>query len=233
MTRALAALLLTGVVPCGVAGCADAPDVTVFAAASTTGVVEAVAREAPGDVRVSAAASSVLARQIAAGAPADVFVSADPDWLDWLSQNGPDPIRQSVVATGALVVIGKRGAETDDPALALAGRVAVADPSHVPAGRYARKALERQGLWSGIQPRAVYTGDVRAALVAAQAGAADRAVVYASDVGRQPGIRILYRFAPMPEIQFAVAQLTPAGRAVYDALVAPQPWRAAGFGPAP
>ena len=225
MTRALLAALV-------LAGCTDAPDATVLAAASTVDVVEPVASELSADVRVSGAASSVLARQIAAGAPADVFVSADPEWVDWLAGRGVGVLRQSVVATGALVVVGA-GEASDDAGAALAGRVAIADPSHVPAGRYARKALERQGLWRRVRPRAVFTADVRAALVAVQTGAADRAVVYASDLSRQSRARVLYRFDPMPEIQVVVAQLTPAGGPVYDALVAPEPWRAAGFGPAP
>ncbi len=226
MTRGLLAALV-------LAGCADAPDATVFAAASTVDVVESVVGESSRDVRVSGAASSVLARQIAAGAPADVFVSADPAWVDWLAGRGVGIVRQSVVATGTLVVVGASGAAAGDAESALAGRVAIADPSHVPAGRYARKALEREGMWRQVQPRAVYTADVRAALVAVQTGAADRAVVYASDLSRQSDVRVLYRFDPMPEIRFVVAQLTPAGGPAYDALAAPEPWRAAGFGPSP
>lgn len=224
MIRALAVCAL-------LAGCADPPQTVVFAAASTTDVVEAVvARHPDADgIAVSIAASSVLAQQIAAGAPADIFVSADRQWVDWLSEQGVRINHRHIVATGRLVVVGPPGSDQEAP---FQGRVAIADPSHVPAGHYARRALDALGQWTTVKPKAVFVADVRAALAAVQTGAADRAIVFASDIYRQRGVEVVYRFPEMPEIQFVVAEIG-AGGSVYDSLVAARPWLAAGFEAAP
>ena len=221
-----------GVLVLALVGCAERSDVVVFAAASTTDVAESVARavtaETGQSIVVSVGASSVLAQQIARGAPADVYVSADPAWVEWLDGQGVAIAARRVVAGGRMVVVGPLGSTAADARSALKGRVALADPSHVPAGRYARQALDTEGLWDEVEPRAVFTGSVRGALAAVETGAADRAVVYASDaaVGR---VARLWAFPPSPAIRFEVARLTRRGRAAYDALVRPEVWEAAGF----
>ena len=228
LAAGLAALSVT-------AACGEAPGPVVFAAASTTDVVQGVAdrlgAQAGRPVAVSVGASSVLARQIAAGAPADVYVTADSAWVGWLVARGVAVRRRRVVAGGRLVVVGPAGARAPSLAGALAGRVALADPSHVPAGRYARRALERAGLWGEVGPRVVAAGDVRAALAAVQTGAADRAVVYATDAAKAAGVAVVWRLPPSPGVRFEVAQLTPAGAGAYAALVRPEVWAAAGFEP--
>ena len=60
-------------------------------------------------------------------------------------------------------------------------RVAIGDPAAVPAGVYARQYLEKEGLWTAVEPRIVPTGSVRAALAAVESGAADAAIVYRTD----------------------------------------------------
>ena len=69
----------------GLGARAHAP-VTIFAAASTAGAIEAVAKGFEvfnaGSVRAVFAASSILARQIAQGAPADIYLSANAAWMD-------------------------------------------------------------------------------------------------------------------------------------------------------
>ena len=229
MTRAVAVVLL-------LAGCADAgAGPVVFAAASTGDVVRAVAE--PLGAVVSVSASSVLARQVAQGAPADVLVSADPAWVDWLAGEGVAVLDRRVVASGRLVVVGAAGAApAASVASALAGvdRVALADPTHVPAGRYARRALERLGLWDAVEPRVVAAGDVRAALAAVETGAAARAVVYASDARVSPRVRVV---AEVPTdaagpIRTEAALLSRRGRQVFDALIeADAAWRDEGFCP--
>ena len=198
----------------------DAP--VVFAAASTADVVREIADSAV----VSVAATSTLARQIAAGAPADAFVAADPAWIDWLVERGVTVRARAVVATGAVVIVGPAGA-----AEAFDGdRFALADPAHVPAGRYARRALEAEGRWAEVAPRVVPLGDVRAALAAVQTGAADRAVVYASDADAAPGVAVLHRFGATVRPRFEVAALTARGERLARALAADRAaWAAAGF----
>ncbi len=73
-------------------GTAQSQEVTIFAAASTTGAVQDAARafEQASGVRVRAvfAASSTLAKQVAAGAPADLYLSASSRWMDYLEERG-------------------------------------------------------------------------------------------------------------------------------------------------
>ena len=224
-------------------GCVGDDGAVVFAAASTSDVLEAVAEAETVEGRpttVSVAASSVLARQIAQGAPADVLVSADPAWVDWLGGAGVAIVDRQVVARGRLVVVGPADAPevaSVADALARVARIALADPSHVPAGRYAQSALGRLGLWEDVSARVVATGDVRAALAAVETGAADRAVVYASDARASSRVRMLAHVpeTASPEIAFEAALLDATdGRAVFEAITGPagaRQWRAAGFDP--
>ena len=220
-------------------GC-DRPAATVvFAAASTSSVAQDVARqverETGREVVVNVGATSTLARQIARGAPADVFLAADPAWVDWLETRGV-PVRQrQAVAGGRLVVVGPVGSgHAPDARRALRGRVALADPSHVPAGRYARRSLVAEGLWAEVEAHVVVVGDVRAALAAVEVGAADRAVVYASDAARSRRAEVVWRLPPSPAVRFEAARLdTDRGDEAYLALLRPGVWASAGFDPAP
>jgi molybdate transport system substrate-binding protein len=165
----------------------------VFAAASLTDVAAAVAGEfeqASGrSVQLGFGGSSALARQIAAGAPVDVFLSANPGWVDHLIREGRarGDDRRVFAANRLTVVVapGRPGPGTLAD-LAVLKRVALADPAAVPAGIYAREMLEKAGLWAAVKPRVVPTQDVRAALALAETGAADAAIVYATDARRAP-----------------------------------------------
>ena len=214
----------------------------VFAAASTTDVVHVIADRRGADghpVAVSVGASSTLAHQIARGAPADVFVTADPAWIDWLEEKGVSVLDRRSVARGRLVVVGPHSASPDTSfglAVEGASRVALADPSHVPAGRYARAALEQAGLWERTAPHVIATGDVRAAMAAVETGAADRAIVYASDARASRRVRVLFAVpaSAAPAIRYEVARLTRAGRRVADLLTddaSRSVWASAGFDP--
>ena len=223
-----------------VAGCADAPGVVVFAAASAADVAEdAAARaEAEGEpVAVSVGATSTLARQIAAGAPADVLVAADGAWIDWLVGEGVDVRERAVVARGRLVVVARDRAPAAALAEALggAGRIALGDPAHVPAGVYARDALGRAGLWEAVRSRVVPQPDARAALAAVETGAAGVAVVYASDARVSDRVRVVFTVdaRAAPPVLYEVALVGPgAGRAAFDALGDSGLWARHGFEPA-
>jgi len=167
------------------------PPLTVFAAASLRAVVDDAARawgERNGrEVRVSYGASSTLARQVGQGAGADVVLSANPRWIDWLDERGelaPDSRRG--FAGNALVVVAPRARPfrwepTASLAAAFDGKLALGDPSHVPAGVYARQALERLDQWDALAGRVVAASDVRAALRFVSDGGAPAGIVYRTD----------------------------------------------------
>jgi molybdate transport system substrate-binding protein len=217
--------------------------ITVFAAASLTDVVEELGRqfEAAHGARVVASVgpSSDLARQIAAGAPADVFLSASPEWTAFLAEQTTLAAPPQALASNRLVVLGPPGsAPISAPSdLLRFERIAVADPSHVPAGQYAREALEAEGLWAQVEPRLVPTLDVRAAVATLQRGAADAALAYASDTLAAPALAVLLDWpdASHPDVRLEGAAVTERGRAFLAFATAPAQqavWRRYGFRPA-
>ncbi|MBK1667188.1 molybdate ABC transporter substrate-binding protein [Rhodovibrio sodomensis] len=166
--------------------------VTVFAAASTTDAVQAVLsafREThPGiPVRASFAASSTLAKQIARGAPAHLYLSANAGWMDYLERRGAiDPDSRIDLLSNRLVLVAPTAAKVSAklPALPEAlgdRRLAIGDPAHVPAGIYAKQALQSLGLWGRLRDRLAYAANVRAALALVARREAAAGIVYATD----------------------------------------------------
>jgi molybdate transport system substrate-binding protein len=199
--------------------------VIVFAAASLTTLFERLAREAQSGanlaLRFSFAASSVLARQIEAGAGADVFASADREWMQHLVRRGFVDPSEVVSAFGnrlALVVPAENTAEIaigpgfDLAAIVGSGRIAIGDPAHVPAGRYAEAALRQLNLWEYSKPRLARAENVRAALAMVERGEAPVGIVYRSDARLSQRVRIaaLFPSETHPAILYPMA--IPAGR---------------------
>lgn len=182
--------------------------VTVFAAASLTDVLEEVGRAYTASTRVpvrfSFAASSALARQIESGAPAEVFVSADQDWMDHLATRHLIQRATRVdVVTNALVLVAPADSPVQlriAPGFALAaalgrnGRIATGDPVTVPAGRYAKAALSKLGVWKSVEKRLIPADNVRSALNFVALGEAPLGIVYATDARGNARVRVVDSF---------------------------------------
>ncbi len=167
-------------------------DLTVSAAISLKETLAEIApafeKANPGvAVRLNLGASGDLQRQIEAGAPVDVYVSAAARNMDVLERwGGVDPRTRRDIACNRLVVVVPADAEAPPASLeALAGakNVALGNPKTVPAGEYARQALEAAGLWERLRPSFVFSENVRAALEYVARGDADAAFVYVTDAG--------------------------------------------------
>jgi molybdate transport system substrate-binding protein len=185
-----------------------AADVRVFAAASLKNALEDAAKPFMAKtgiaVRFSFAASSALARQIEQGAPADLFASADAEWMDYLmTRKLVRPETRIDLLGNRLVVVAARDSAISDLPLAPAafqavlgpsGRLATGEVTAVPAGRYAKSALEHLGLWTALQPRLAQTENVRAALLLVSRGEAPLGIVYATDAAVDPNVRIVATF---------------------------------------
>ena len=52
------------------------------------------------------------------------------------------------------------------------GKLATGDPDHVPAGKYAKAALAKLGVWSDIESKLARAADVRGALTLVERGEA-------------------------------------------------------------
>jgi molybdate transport system substrate-binding protein len=180
---------------------------TVFAAASLKNalddVVKAHETRNGGRVVVSYAASPALARQIEAGAPVDIFVSADMDWMDYLSKRGliQQSSRQNLLRNRIVLIAPSDSKATirivpGFPLATLLGkeRLAMADPNSVPAGKYAKAALEALGVWKDVQARVASAENVRAALLLVARGEAPFGIVYSTDAAVEPKVRVVDQF---------------------------------------
>lgn len=179
----------------------------VFAAASLKNALdEAVAiygKRTGTRVTVSYAASSALARQIEALAPADLFISADLDWMDYLQKRGLiRPETRVNLLRNRLVLIAPSDSKASfpiDPSMPLVqtlggGRLAMADPDTVPAGKYGKAALEALGAWRGVASRVARAENVRAALALVARGECPLGIVYATDAAVERRVRVLGAF---------------------------------------
>jgi molybdate transport system substrate-binding protein len=184
-----------------------AETITVFAAASLKESLDAVARlyESGGADRivVSYAASSALAKQIESGAPADVFISADLDWMDYLEQRKliKSATRQNLLRNRIVLIApaASKAVVAIAPGFALRallgdGRLAMANPDAVPAGKYGKAALEFLGVWKDVQSRVAGAENVRAAMVLVSRGEAPLGIVYKTDAAADPKVRIVGEF---------------------------------------
>ncbi len=209
-----------------------AGQVTVFAAASLKGALDNIARQFEQDtshrVRLVFAGTSALARQISHGAPADLFISANPDWMDQLQQNGairPDSRFDLAGNRLALIQHGQGAPLTDLSQFTLSPdeHMAVALTRAVPAGVYARSALQSLQLWAQVEPQLVQTDNVRAALHLVALGEARYGVVYQTDT-RDPTLDIsLLALLPAhthPRIVYPVAQVTASTNPLGSAFLA-------------
>src|SRR5262249_21195206 len=150
----------------------------VFAAASLRESLSKIATEFEADTGVhvvaSFGASNALAVQIRAGAPADVFVSADEAQMDGVASLLEPDSRFDLLANRLSVIVEAKSparvAAVEDLRAIAVKRIAVADPSGVPAGVYAKQYLEVVGLYADLEPKIVRCNDVRGALAAVESG---------------------------------------------------------------
>jgi molybdate transport system substrate-binding protein len=181
---------------------AQAADVTMFAAASLTDALQTIGQtykaKTGQTVVFSFASSSVLAKQIEASKGADIFMSADTDWMDYLDSRGliAHDTRKNLLGNH-LVLIAPADSSVS---LAIAphfdivgalhgGRLAVADPDSVPAGKYARSALTSLGVWNAVADHLVQAENVRVALAYVARGEAPLGVVYSTDAQSESKVK--------------------------------------------
>lgn len=196
---AFAAAAFMAAVP---AAAADGP--IVFAAASLKGpldeAAEAFKAETGTTIVISYAGSNALAKQIEERAPAEVFISADTDWMDYLAGKSLIAAEtRSDLLTNELALIApadSTAALTIGEGFDLAGatgdgRIAVADPDAVPAGKYARQALTALNVWDAVEPKLARTENVRAALALVAKGEAPFGIVYVTDAVADPKVKTI------------------------------------------
>ncbi len=153
--------------------------------------------------KISYAASNTLAKQIEQGAPAGLFLSADSGWMDYAASK--DLIRPETrldLLGNRLVLVAPKDsgvslALTPGTSLAAAlagGRLAMGNVQAVPAGKYGKAALEKLGAWEGVKDHLAEADNVRAALLLVARGEAPLGIVYQTDAGVEPAVKIIATF---------------------------------------
>ncbi|GAA0555583.1 molybdate ABC transporter substrate-binding protein [Rhizomicrobium electricum] len=223
--RSLAKFMTVTLTAVIMSGAAWAANVTMFAAASLSSALPEIAaayqKKTGKTVTFSFAASSVLARQIEASPGADVFMSADADWMDYLERkNLIQPSSRKTLLSSRLVLIAPAAAPVSlkiapqfDLAGALkGGRLAVADPASVPAGKYAKASLTALGVWPGVESKLAAAENVRVALAYVARGETPLGIVYRTDALAEPKVKIVDTFPDKthPPIVYPVAMIKDA-----------------------
>ena len=184
----------------------SAQDILVFAAASSAGALDKVIKEDPNTtytVKVSYASSGALARQIENGAPASLFISANKLWNKYLAQKNliskegsvnllynrlvlaaPITSKLDITITKSVDLLSELGD----------GLLAIGDPSHVPAGIYAKIALKNLGVWKLLASRTARTADARNTLALIERAAVPAGIIYKSDLIASSRARIVDTF---------------------------------------
>lgn len=242
MSTSWGKLIAGSVLVAGLAAQAQAADkVTVFAAASLTNAMQDIAaqyqKEKSVQVVSSFASSSTLARQIEQGAPADLFISADQQWMDYSisKQQIVENTRYTLLGNELVLVAAKASkidsVEIDDKTqwtkLLGDSRLAVGDPDHVPAGIYAKEALQKLAAWSTFEPKLARASDVRGALALVEREEAPLGIVYGSDAIASKKVKVVGTFPASSHkpVEYPMAIVKdhekPVVRAFYDYLKTP------------
>jgi molybdate transport system substrate-binding protein len=209
--------------PWNVAAHAQGRDLLVFGAASLKNALDDAnaryLRDAGHKIVVSYGASPALAKQIESGAPADIFISADLDWMDYVAERKLiKPEMRFNLLGNKLVLVAPADSAINltiganfPLAQALGnGRLAMADPSSVPAGKYGKAALEALGVWASVAGKAAPAPDVRATLAFVSRGEAPLGIVYQTDAAADKGVKIVGAFpeSTHPPIIYPIAVTT-------------------------
>ena len=229
LAACFSAALLSAVLLLGQAASAEDRDVKspviVFAAASLKNALDNVSanweQESGQSAKISYAASSTLAKQLEQDAPAHIFISADLDWMDYVEKKALiDTNSRSNLLGNALVLIApkdsaaaidlKQGADLGK--LVGNGRLAVGNVDSVPAGKYAKAALEKLGMWPQVASKLAQAESVRAALLLVSRGEAPLGIVYQTDAASDPNVKIVATFPAdsHPPIIYPIALTTKA-----------------------
>ena len=137
-------------------------------------------------VALNPGGSNTLARQIVEGAPVGLFLSADEIQMDVVEKAGRlvPGTRVRLVRNDLVIVVppdAKRKLTVEQLLDGRVNRLAMGEPSAVPAGVYGRRFLERQGAWERLSSKIVPFPTVRAVLAAVEAGRVDAGIVYGTD----------------------------------------------------
>lgn len=215
--RKLIVLLVAGAVVFWSAPALADQELMVAAAASLTNALKEVAghfeKTHPGTRIIgNFAASGVLLQQIAKGAPVDVFAAADQTTMNLAQEKDLIvPASRKNFVSNRLVLIAPVDSRLalnslNDLTRPEVKRVAVGNPATVPAGRYAKEALVKAGLWDKLFPQFIMAGSVRQVLDYVSRGEVDAGLVYETDAAIATGkVKVMQTVSEPVPILYPIA----------------------------
>jgi molybdate transport system substrate-binding protein len=177
-------------------------ELTIAAAASLTDVTTEIAKDykkvAPNvTLTFTYGASGTLETQIEQGAPVDIFMSAAEKQMDTLqTKNLIDSDSRTDLLTNKVVLIVPTASTLGitsfaDLATDKVKKVAIGDPSSVPAGQYAEDVFTSLKILDTVKAKANLGTDVRQVLTWVEGGDVDCGVVYATDAVTSDKVRVV------------------------------------------
>ncbi|MFS0824312.1 molybdate ABC transporter substrate-binding protein [Bacillus sp. 1P02SD] len=174
--------------------------ITVSAAASMQNVLQELKenfeeKHSTIDISFNFGASGALSQQISQGAPVDLFLSASLEKFNDLREAGlvHEEFQQNLIGNEIVLITpednNKNIKSVED--LKKAERISIGIPEIVPAGAYAKEALDHMGLWDTIENKLVLAKDVRQVLTYVETGNVDAGFVYKTDTETSDHIQVI------------------------------------------
>jgi molybdate transport system substrate-binding protein len=210
---------------------AAADDIIVLAAASLATALDEIVEYINSqtgmetNILVSYGGTGGLSRQIENGLPGHIFISASRPWIARLVSKGLlDATSVRDILTNRLALVANNGFASDlkiYPGFPIAealgnGRLAIGETTSVPAGIYAKQALQSLGVWESVKDKLAPAKDVRAALMLVQRQETELGIVYKTDAAVGTNIYVVDTFDPTlhEPIYYTAAMLTHADAAI-------------------
>lgn len=185
---------------------AQSTNLTVSAAISLKDALEEIKtlyQKSQPNVRVTYnfGSSGSLQQQIEQGAPVDIFISAAPKQMDALQQKQLllSGTRRNLVSNSLVLITPKNQQvvkKFQDLTNAQVKKVALGDPSSVPAGQYGEQALKFYKILDSIKSRIIYAKDVRQVLTYVETDNVEAGIVYATDARTSQQVRVAATASP-------------------------------------
>jgi len=142
------------------------------------------------------ASSGTLQKQIEQGAPADVFFSAGAKQMNALQDENLilNETRQNLLTNKVVLIVPSDSTLTFTDFTGLLNdnvhQIAIGDPASVPAGDYAKQAMQQLGIWDQLQSKLILCTDVRQVLAYVEGGNVEAGIVYATDAAISTSVKV-------------------------------------------
>ncbi|EDU37293.1 molybdate ABC transporter substrate-binding protein [Clostridium sporogenes] len=166
-------------------------DITVSAAASLTEALTEIQKkyekETGAKLSITFDASGTLQKQIEQGAPTDLFISASKKNMDKLQEEKliDNDTRKDLLGNKLVLIVSEENRDKKVEKISdlknMNFKLAIGEPESVPAGKYAKEAIEYYKLWDVLKDKIVYGKSVKQVAKYVESGEAAAGIVYNND----------------------------------------------------